>query len=133
MARIVTAIAAVLAALSGAARAESRLLMLEEPGCMWCKRWNEEVGVIYHKTDEGRRAPLIRADIRDKLPEGMSLKSRAQFTPTFVLLQDGHEIGRLEGYPGEAFFWGMLGELLKGLPDADGTVLPTAVLAENAG
>ena len=98
---------------------------------MWCKRWNEEVGVIYEKTTEGQHAPLVRADIRDELPAGMSLASRARFTPTFVLLQDGQEVGRLEGYPGEAFFWGMLGELLSNLPEPVGETLPTAILAAN--
>ncbi len=34
------------------------------------------------------------------------------FTPTFVLFDDGREIGRIEGYPGEDFFWGLLQNLV---------------------
>jgi hypothetical protein len=34
------------------------------------------------------------------------------FTPTFVLLVDGVERNRIEGYPGEDFFWGLLGRML---------------------
>jgi len=102
--------AALLAALP--VRAEMRLLMLDRQGCEWCEMWEAEVGVVYEKTAEGRRAPLIRARIHDPLPEGVSLSRRAHFTPTFVLLEHGAEIGRIEGYPGEDFFYGLLQRLL---------------------
>ena len=95
-----------------AAAGELRLLMLESQWCEWCALWNQEVGVVYDKTAEGRRAPLLRADIHDPLPEGITLARRANFTPTFVLLDDGAEIGRIEGYPGEDFFYGLLNQLL---------------------
>ena len=36
---------------------------------------------------------------------------RVSFTPTFILVQDGVEVGRIEGYPGEDFFWGLLGKM----------------------
>jgi len=34
------------------------------------------------------------------------------YTPTFVLLNNGREIGRITGYPGEDHFWGLLEELI---------------------
>ena len=94
-----------------------RLLMLKEAWCDWCIKWEEEIGPVYDRTEEGRRAPLIRADIHEPLPEGITLQRRANFTPTFVLLEDGEEVGRIEGYPGEHFFFGMLGKLLEKLDD----------------
>ncbi|TNF57738.1 MAG: hypothetical protein EP307_13380 [Rhodobacteraceae bacterium] len=94
------------------ARAEMTLLMAEEAGCMWCARWNAEVAPEYPLTAEGRAAPLLRHDIDTALPEGITLRSRLRFTPTFVLLRDGVEVDRLEGYPGEDFFWGLLGAML---------------------
>ncbi len=93
--------------------------MFEEDWCHWCDRWNEEVGVIYSKTDEGRTAPLRRIDIHGTFPDGIALSSRPQFTPTFVLVERGNEVGRIEGYPGEDFFWGLLGKLLEKLPPSD--------------
>lgn len=104
--------AAVLLLGPAASVADTKLLMLEQPACEWCELWDAEVGVIYAKTAEGKRAPLMRADIFDPLPEGIKLSRRAQFTPTFILLRDGAEIGRIEGYPGEDFFYGMLQQLL---------------------
>jgi hypothetical protein len=94
----------------------AELLMIEEDGCIWCARWNSEIGPIYPMTLEGKAAPLRRVDIRDAPPPGISLKSPAVFTPTFVLIENGAEIGRIEGYPGEDFFWGLLGVLLRQLP-----------------
>lgn len=91
---------------------ELRLLMLDQPGCEWCARWEAEVGVVYDKTAEGRQAPLLRAPIRGPLPDGVRLARRANFTPTFVLLDNGLEVGRIEGYPGEDFFYGLLQRLI---------------------
>ena len=38
--------------------------------------------------------------------------TRPVFTPTFVLVEDGKELGRIEGYAGDEFFWFLLGRLL---------------------
>ena len=92
------------------------LVMVERDGCHWCERWNAEIAHIYPKTDEGKRAPLRRVNIRD-LPDDITFVSRPIFTPTFVLVQDGHELGRVEGYAGPDFFWHLLGQLLTAHPD----------------
>lgn len=112
------ALPAVLGIISLAAPvAAADLIMFEDPGCAWCVRWHAEVGDAYHLTAEGRRAPLMRHDISDGAPEGVTLRMRPSFTPTFVLVEQGAEVGRIEGYPGEDFFWPMLNALLDRLPD----------------
>lgn len=95
------------------ASSQTRLLMAEEPGCYWCARWNAEIAETYPKTSEGEAAPLVRFDIRNGPPDSVTFKYAVRYTPTFVLTQDGAEIGRIEGYPGEDFFWGILGQLLQ--------------------
>ncbi|MGA9409911.1 MAG: hypothetical protein WBV78_05640 [Roseobacter sp.] len=101
----------------GSARAE-QLVMVEQDGCHWCARWNEELSHIYPKTEEGLRAPLRRVNLRD-LPEDITFTSRPVFTPTFVLVRDGKELGRIEGYAGDEFFWFLLGQLLDAQSPAD--------------
>lgn len=92
---------------------ELTLFMVEQPGCIYCARWNEEVGDAYHLTAEGRSAPLTRIDLRDGAPEGVVFARKAVFTPTFILVRDGAELDRIEGYPGEDFFYGLLGVMLE--------------------
>ena len=111
------AAAAFVALASGSARparAEGgpELIMIEEAGCMWCARWNREIATIYPKTPEGQHAPLRRVDKRMPLPEDLKLARAPFFTPTFILVRDGVELGRIEGYPGVDFFWGLLGKML---------------------
>ncbi|SMO57602.1 hypothetical protein [Ruegeria faecimaris] len=96
-----------------ALRAEMTLLMAEEDGCMWCARWDSEISEIYPKTPEGNAAPLRRVDIHAAMPDDIALERPLYYTPTFVLLDNGREVGRIEGYPGEDFFWGVLGVLLR--------------------
>lgn len=105
-------LAATLWTLPALATAETTMLMAEEPGCVYCARWNQEIGPIYGKTGEGIAAPLRRMDITNPVPEDITLARSVNFTPTFILLVDGTEVSRLEGYPGEDFFWGVIGMML---------------------
>ncbi|MCW2309819.1 hypothetical protein [Rhodobium gokarnense] len=90
----------------------AELLVLERDGCPWCERFDAEIAPVYPKTAEGRRAPLRRIDIHQPLPGDLAGIRLETFTPTFVLVEDGKEIGRIRGYPGEEFFWFMLSELI---------------------
>ncbi len=92
--------------------ASPQLIMVEEDGCIWCARWNKEISEIYPKTPEGKTAPLRRIDIHATRPDDLKFQRGLFFTPTFVLVVDGVEVSRLEGYPGEDFFWGLLGKML---------------------
>jgi thioredoxin-related protein len=114
MRRIIIATAAlILFALPAAA--ESRLVMFETSGCSWCDLWKQQVGEIYALTDEGKRAPLTVLNIGAPIPSDLSFEGRARYTPTFVLVDDGVEFARIEGYPGEDFFWGLLEQMLDNL------------------
>lgn len=94
----------------------AEMLMLEQPGCPWCKRFNEEIAPIYAKTQEGRRAPLRRVDITKAWPDDLAGIVKERLTPTFVLIEDGVEIDRLRGYPGDEFFWSLIDDMLAKLP-----------------
>ena len=118
----VAIIGPVMAALPDAAAASDRpaqtdtpsrqLVMVEQRGCEWCKRWNAEIAPIYPKTAEGAFAPLRRVDLRN-MPDDLETTRRVLFTPTFLIVEDGHAKARLEGYPGADFFWPLLEALLR--------------------
>lgn len=88
------------------------LVMIERKGCYWCKTWDAQIGPVYPRTPEGRFAPLRRVQI-DAVPDSLLLSAGLTFTPTFLLIDEGRELARLEGYPGEDFFWGLLEQMLR--------------------
>ena len=98
----------------------AELVMFEQAGCTWCEAFDREIAPIYPKTTEGQRAPLRRVNIDRSLPPDLAFIELERLAPLFVLVQNGHEIGRIRGYPGEDNFWGLLGVLIKKL-DATGT------------
>jgi len=98
----------------------AELIMFEQAGCAWCEAFNREIAPIYDKTAEGQRAPLRRVDIDQPVPQDLAFIAMERLAPLFVLIDKGHEIGRIRGYPGEDHFWGLLGVLIKKL-DAAGT------------
>ncbi len=99
--------------LGGVAEAVSaELLMYRRAGCPYCITWDREVGHIYPKTDIGKQLPLRHVHLDRGGDKTIVLKSPVRFTPTFVLVENGEEKGRIEGYPGEFFFWGLLEKLL---------------------
>lgn len=85
------------------------LIMFEDPGCPYCARWEQEVGIAYAASAEGRFAPLVR---RHRGHPDVSRFKDIIYSPTFIIARDGVEIGRIVGYPGPDFFWGLLGKLL---------------------
>lgn len=94
----------------------AELVMYRSAGCSWCAMWDREVAPIYSKTEAGRRAPLRMADLGAVETSGVMLQRPVRYSPTFILVDAGREVGRIEGYPGEDFFWGLLEHLVLKLP-----------------
>lgn len=103
----------------------AELLMLHQPGCAWCARFESEIGQNYPKTDEARIAPLRRIDITRNWPGDLDSVSAERFTPTFILMDQGREVSRMRGYPGDEFFWFLLDEMIAKLPpESRGVAVP---------
>lgn len=90
----------------------AEMVMYEQKGCVWCKRFNEEIAPAWPKTEQGKRAPLRRVDIDEPIPADLADIQVERFTPTFVLIDEGREIARLRGYPGDQFFWQIVDDML---------------------
>lgn len=86
-----------------------RLIMVEEPGCRFCRKWDAEIGIGYPKSAEGRFAPLLR--VRRGASEIGEL-APIVYTPTFLVLRADREVGRITGYPGADYFYGELQPIL---------------------
>jgi hypothetical protein len=96
---------------------EVELIMIREPGCVWCELWDKEIGPIYPKTTESVCAPVrMVANLRN-IPDDVKPLRLVRYTPTFLLTRDGVELARVEGYPGADFFWPMLDRMLRKFTD----------------
>ena len=130
--RVLAALIAV-ALLSGVANA-AELVMFRSAGCLWCAKWDREIGPIYPKTDVGKRLPVRMAELDRGGDKTLKLREPIHYTPTFVLVDHGEEQGRIEGYAGDDFFWGLLERLEKKLPVPPAAVPPAgATRADAAG
>jgi thioredoxin-related protein len=86
----------------------AELVMFQQGGCVWCARWDREVGPVYDKTAEAKLLPLRRVDISQQTAAGVTLAARVIYTPTFVVVDNGREIGRITGFINDEAFWGLL-------------------------
>lgn len=118
--RLVAGLAALAATLALPARARSEqarggiaLFMYRRAGCPWCRAWDREIGGIYAQSDIGRAVPIVMIDMDRGEEAPIALARPVRFTPTFVLGDGTAERARIEGYPGEDFFWGLLERMVR--------------------
>ena len=96
----------------------AELVLFEFDGCLWCEQWKSDVGPYYHDTAEGQAAPLRVVDLFDKRPKHLRRIRPVRATPTFVLVDEGRELGRITGYTGAREFWIDFRKMLDGIkPD----------------
>ena len=97
-----------IANVSAEEQAPLELVMVTSDHCPFCKAWERDVGLIYSNTPYAQKARLRRVDIGDvdsALPE---LSANVFGTPTFLVLENNTEIGRIEGYQSsDLFFWAL--------------------------
>lgn len=91
------------------ATAPAVLVMIGDPGCPYCARFEREVAPGYQASEDGRLAPLVRRDRRDA---DIAFIPRVVYSPTFVMLVRGREVGRIVGYAGVDLFWMHLAGLM---------------------
>lgn len=90
-----------------------QLLVAHDVACGDFSRWQNEIGPSYATSPAGRVAPLREIQTDGPWPDGLALASRPRQTPTFILVDDGIEIGRIEGYGDAASFHADLARLLR--------------------
>lgn len=110
------ALVLIVTSLAPSAAMAAELVMFTRDGCPWCARFEREVAPAYHLTDEGKRAPLRRIEVRPGGAHFPGLAAPVIAAPTFVLLDEGREVGRITGYGGDDAFWGLLGKMLADMP-----------------
>ena len=104
------ALALTFAASLQTAAADSRLIMVTSDYCPSCQAWELDVGKVYDKSPYATTLPLTRVEIGSKMPGGVTFERPVVGTPTFLIIHNGQEIGRQNGYIDAEMFWWWLSE-----------------------
>jgi thioredoxin-related protein len=103
--RFLLAVVASLGAASTGAQAMD-LIMFESPSCGTCKLFKREVLPIYAASPAGKVFPLWVVEMGSKL--SFRINQPVTFTPTFIWVDNGVEVGRFSGYYGKEKFFSIV-------------------------
>src|SRR5687768_1969891 len=76
----------------------AELIMVDSRSCPYCARFHRQVGAEYNESAAGQVAPLRSVNPRKRWPSDLANITPAYAVPTFILVDDGREIGRFAGY-----------------------------------
>jgi thioredoxin-related protein len=108
--RLAFAAVLVLSTVSFANAAE--LVMVDLFSCQYCAKFRREVAPGYDRTAAGKLAPLRRINPLRGWPSDLADVTPARYTPVFILVDHGREIGRFAGYSDPDSFFAELKPLL---------------------
>ena len=108
-AALLFAVSSAFAAEQAAEQARSlELVFITSEHCPFCKAWERDVGQIYDSTPYALKARLRRVDLGDVVSALPAGAVKVFGTPTFLIVENNTEIGRIEGYQSsEMFFWAL--------------------------
>jgi hypothetical protein len=89
----------------------AELILVEQGGCYSCVKFNQEQGDVFELWF-GSELPLRRVDIHGRWPYRSAGVRRPMGTPTFIVVEEGKEIGRFAGYGDDQIFWKRLQAVL---------------------
>lgn len=80
--------------------AQLELVVIEAPGCDYCDVFRRDVLPTYQASEQAKDVPIRFIDINDEAASEVGLNSPVNVVPTFVVLKNNREIGRIPGYTG---------------------------------
>ena len=87
-----------------------RLIYVFSEQCLFCKAWERDVGSIYENTEYAKKAPLLKIKISLFSTHFSDVMPKVLETPTFILMKENNEVGRIVGYQNrDMFFWSLSG------------------------
>ena len=89
-----------------------QLLVMEAPGCIYCTIFRRDVLPSYQASERGKEMPVRFVDVNDVGKTGVALDSPIDILPTFVIVRDNKEVGRIPGYMGPENFFHSINYLL---------------------
>lgn len=98
MTRVLAALSIALTILFAPAASAAQLVYVEWKDCGYCKVFNRQMAWAYGSSAIGKKVPLRRVDILSRWPADLKQVDRPSYTPVFILVEKGQEVGRFAGY-----------------------------------
>lgn len=98
--------------LSAARGSSVELLVFEHRDCVYCRVFRADTLPRYKESENAVKAPIRFVSIEHTSTDNLKLNGAIQMVPTFVLMQDGREVGRIAGYWAPDNFFKMLSNLM---------------------
>ena len=86
----------------------TEVIVFEIGGCKYCAAFRDNLGARYLASTTNRAAPMRFVDVGKLDPQAFQLRADINTVPTIVVLQDGREVDRVEGYPLAELLFGMV-------------------------
>lgn len=93
------------------------MVVLEVDGCIYCGVFRRQLLPAYQASRHGRAIPVRFVDINDEALARIGLTQPVGMVPTFVVLENNEEIGRIPGLMGHADFFRALDVITAGRLD----------------
>lgn len=112
MTRLLAALSIAFTIFTVPAASAAQLVYVEWSDCGICKAFNRQMAWAYSSSAVGKKVPLRRVDILRHWPDDLKRVSRPEYTPVFILVDKGREVGRFAGYSNPQGFTRNLQRLL---------------------
>ena len=102
---------------TGALPADSfELVVIEADGCIFCEIFRSDVLPAYETSEQGKQMPVQFVDINDMDTTHLEFKGAVDIVPTFIVVKERREVGRISGYVGPENFFHSINYLLASAP-----------------
>lgn len=88
------------------------LVVFEHGDCTYCRIFRSAILPRYRENGQEARAPIRFVRVEHADMTALGLRGRITMVPTFVLMQDGREVGRIEGYWAPDNFFRLVASML---------------------
>ena len=83
---------------NAASRARMALIVIEVPGCFYCRLFRRDVHPAYESSPPARAVPLRFLDLEAARARQLVFERPIDVLPTVVLFRNGREVSRIAGY-----------------------------------
>ncbi len=90
------------------------MVVLEVKDCIYCNVFRRQLLPVYQASRQARRMPVRFVDINDPALGDIGLTQPVGVVPTFVVLENNEEIGRIPGLVGRNEFFQALDHITGG-------------------